>query len=745
MEFDSEPARLQAVESLRLALAEAGLPLHEISLPTGRRPSQLVRELIGQLSAISDGVVSITGFASAFSDPNSLQDALQVLNFNRELLAQPALRQIWWMPTGFAEAFIRAVQDLDSWFLVRLHLKESRGVWGVPHPRSEFFTGREDILQEIGGALASTGAVALTGLGGIGKTQVAVEYIYLHRNEYSALLWVRAASREELVADLVTTARLLALPEKDENDDTAMVRAAQQWLQDHPDWLLVLDNCEDPALVREFIPPGATGRLLLTRRASAPWNMGEATRRFALVEMTDMKPAEGALLLLRRAKMIAAGAALESASSADRAAAEAVSRELGGLPLALEQAGAYIEETSCSAEAYLDLYRKQANRILLEQGAVRSVVATFAESFAKIEQANPASAELLRLCAFLSPDAIPEEILTEGAFELGPILKPAALDPNELNKAIAETQRYSLLRRDPNSRTLAIHPLVQAVIRNGMGEAKESEWAERVVRAVNEAFPEVELSQWDKCERLILHAQECARLIEKWRLEFEAAGRLLNDAGGYLYERARFAEAEALFKQALAIRETALEPEHPDVARSLNNLGAVYSEQGRYSEAESLYQRALAIREKVLGREHPDVATTLNDWGVLSRRQGKYGEAEQLLLRALCIRQRTLGPDDPHVATSLNNLASLYQDQGRYDKAEPLYERAVAIWEKTDHPNLPASLNNLAELYREQGKYSEAEPLYRRALAILEKTLGPEHPKVATVLENLAILLRKSD
>jgi tetratricopeptide (TPR) repeat protein len=214
-----------------------------------------------------------------------------------------------------------------------------------------------------------------------------------------------------------------------------------------------------------------------------------------------------------------------------------------------------------------------------------------------------------------------------------------------------------------------------------------------------------------------------------------------------LYQAGRYAEAIPLAQQALAIREKALGPDHPDVAQSLNNLALLYLQQGRYAEAEPLLKRALAIREKALGPDHPDVAVSLINLAGLYDNQGRYAEAEPLLKRALPILEKVLGPDDPAVATMVNNLALLYEDQGRYAEAEPLLKRALAINEKAlgpDHPDVATALNNLAGLYEDQGRYAEAEPLLKRELTIEEKARGPDHPDVATALSNLALLYKEN-
>jgi CHAT domain-containing protein/Tfp pilus assembly protein PilF len=217
----------------------------------------------------------------------------------------------------------------------------------------------------------------------------------------------------------------------------------------------------------------------------------------------------------------------------------------------------------------------------------------------------------------------------------------------------------------------------------------------------------------------------------------------LNQQAIQFYQQGRYADAEPLFKQSLAIREKALGPDHPDVALSLHNLAVLYRQKGHYADAEPLFKRSLAIREKALGPDHPDVATSLNNLAGLYNELGRYAEAEPLYKRSLPIREKALGPDHPDVANSLNNLAGFFRNQGRYADADPLLKRSLAIYEKAlgpEHLDVANSLNNLAELYRQQGRYADVEPLYKRSLAIREKALGPDHPDVANSLNNLALL-----
>jgi tetratricopeptide (TPR) repeat protein len=430
---------------------------------------------------------------------------------------------------------------------------------------------------------------------------------------------------------------------------------------------------------------------------------------------------------------------------------------------------------------------------LQRRGKLRSehpepVATTWSLSFQKVEQANPAAAELLRLCAFLDSEAIPEDIITEGAAEAGPLLHPVAADLFQLNEAIEVLRTYSLIKRNAETKTLNLHRLVQVVLKDGMDKKTQRKWAQRTVKAVNAAFPRVEYSTWPRCRACLPHALACAALIEQHTFTFSEAARLLDKVGGYLREHALYAQAELLLQQALAIYEHAPDPEdtyigvilsnlvllyqdqgkytqavpygrraldldeqtlgpdHSETAKTLDNLAQLYDFQGKYEQAEPLYQRALAIREKVLGSDHPETAITLNNLANLYSDQGKYEQAEPLYQRALAITEKALGPDHPDTAATLNNLANLYHDQGKYEQAEPLYQRALAIEEQAlgpDHPDTATTLHNLANLYEAQGKYEQAEPLFLRALAIYEQAFDPDHPYLATGLENYADLLRR--
>jgi tetratricopeptide (TPR) repeat protein len=611
-------------------------------------------------------------------------------------------------------------------------------LWNIPYPRNPFFTGREAVLQEMRNALLTKKLAALSGLGGIGKTQTAIEFAYRYRHEYQQILWVRAASHLELVSGFVEVARLLNLPVSQEKDESLVVKAVKQWLATHNGWLLILDNADEIPMLREYLPEAHQGYVLLTTRA-------QATGIYQRIEIKKLQPEDGALLLLRRAKLIAENAGLDAVTEEERSLAKTISREMDGLPLALDQAAAFIEETPSNLAEYLQFYREEGARLLAERGELAidhpSVSITFSLAFEKVLQRNPTAADLIRVCAFLAPDAIPEEIFTAGAAELGENLSSLANKPLDFVKVIAEAGRFSLIYRNPINKTFDIHRLVQSVLKAEMDEDNCRLWAERTVCAVTEVFPNAEYVNWLVCERLLPHARVAINWISLYQFELETAALLLARTGYYLIERGQYAEAEPLLKTALSLRQRLLGEDHPSVATSYNNLAELYYYQGRYAEAEPLYQTALSLRQRLLGEDHPSVATSYNNLAGLYYYQGRYAEAEPLYQTALSLRQRLLGEDHPDVASSYNNLAGLYESQGRYAEAEPLYQTALSLRQRLlgeDHPDVATSYNNLAGLYYYQGRYAEAEPLYQTALSLRQRLLGEDHPDVATSYNNLA-------
>jgi tetratricopeptide (TPR) repeat protein len=625
--------------------------------------------------------------------------------------------------------------------------------WHVPLPRNPFFTGREEILAALHTHLTTDQMVALTqsyalhGLGGIGKTQLALEYAYRHALEYSAVFWIEAETGETAISNLLRMAEVLQLPERQETDQQRVVTAVQRWLSSHSRWLLIWDNLEDLELLPRLLPAVRQGVILLTTRCQT---LGTLARG---VPLCPMEPEEGLRLLLRRAKALepeaTSGQIRQFAMRApgEYAAAETLVTAMGGLPLALDQAGAYIEETGCGVSDYLQRYEQQRVHVLDWRGGTggnhpHSVTTTFKLAIERVEQEQGAAAELLYLCAFLHAEAIPEELFVAGDVHLEPEQDRFCTNLVQFDRAIAVLRRVSLVQRQPETHTLSLHRLVQAVLRESLSEQEQARWLKRATAILNTAFPEVTPRTWEQCERLLPHVLTVEAALPESAEDQELAEALYK-AARYLYDRARYKQAEPLGQRALRIGQQIWGPEHPQVASMLCDLAYLYYELGHYQQAEPLFQRALCIWEHVLGPAHPALVRPLNGLGALYWKQGKYDQAEQAYQRACSILEQAPGGEHPRVADLLNGLALLAVEQGKYQQAEYFYQRALAIREHLlgrEHPDTAQSLNNLADLYVEQGKYQQAESLCQQALGILKQVLGPENPDLAYPLRHLADL-----
>jgi tetratricopeptide (TPR) repeat protein len=618
-------------------------------------------------------------------------------------------------------------------------------LWRVPYLRNPFFTGRDDVLSQLHHELQVESTVALappqgiTGLGGIGKTQTALEYAYRYYAEYDAVFWIDADSLQTLTTSFMDIAKVLRLSECNEQNQSIIVEAVLRWLRLHTRWLLVFDNIENLSAIEPFLPRAGPGHLLFTTRSLALRGIANH------LEVRAMAPEIGALFLLRRAELLSTTDTLNMAHTADRKIAHKISQEVDGFPLALDQAGAYIKEAPCPLSDYLTLYLTRRQEMLRTRGNTAthypaSVATTWFLSF---EQVSPAATDLLNFCAFLAPSSIPEEVLIQGAQHLPPLLQSAVIHPLQLDQIIASLRNYSLIGRNADE-TLNIHRLVQTVLRDDLSAEEAQRWKRRAVLAVNDASPNVEdVTLRPACERWIAHALVCADWLEQEHMQHPEAANLLGVAGYYLDARARYQEAVPLLKKALILNKKIFGPEHPEFAIELNNLAALYKNLGQYTDAEPLYLQALAIDEQAFGADDPAIAIELNNLADLYSAQGKYAQAESFAKRALAIYEQTKGRMHHLTADSLHTLATIYKNWGQYREAELLYQRALAIREQylgPTHPDTAHSLNNLAELFRLQGKYVQAEPLLKRAFSINEQVLGPEHPDTLNNLSNLAIL-----
>jgi tetratricopeptide (TPR) repeat protein len=631
---------------------------------------------------------------------------------------------------------------------------ESKQGWlsrQVPRP-NRLFTGRREVLDRLHTALKAgpTALVpdpqALTGLGGIGKTQTAIAYLYEHRNHYNGIYWISAETVESLNDGLASLALELKLLKGAPTTKQEALRKIHDWFQTESGWLLVLDNADDIATLAPYFPRHHTGSLLLTTRAR------NTVKWAAPIEIVKFARQEGALLLLRRAGVLDMSQTLAAAPPDLIQAAVELSDELDGLPLALDQAGAYIAEATITVPEYLSKYRKYGLQ-WLDRGQDRdhkSVTVTFGlalEQITKRSRYGQAAVDLVQLCAFLAPDAIPEAIFTSSYFEEADWHSPLC-ESEDYIETRAAACRYSLLSQSAHDNTLSVHRLVQKVIQETLCPEERRDWIERAVCAVAEATPDFEFEEWPLCDQFLPHWRVCAEYIHTLPIETPEAAYLLYQAGRYHRVRALYAEAEALLRRAVEIAEKVHGEKGRDTADYLDALACLYRELDRCPEAERLHRRALRIVEEAEGQEHPDTAAKLHNLALCYMELQDYPQAADAFLRALAIHEKQPIPNSLRMAALLTQLAGVYRFQERYDEAEPYSRRALKLSEETLNPNhveIATNCNNLALLCIDLGRYAEAEALYLRALKINETMRGKVHPETGAVLWGLARVRWKQD
>ncbi|GAB4212787.1 MAG: hypothetical protein OHK0022_49090 [Roseiflexaceae bacterium] len=625
-----------------------------------------------------------------------------------------------------------------------------------PNP---LFVGRAHDLRTLAARLKAGESIAVTtGIGGVGKTQLAVELAHRYGRYFGGgVFWLSCADPAGIAAEVAACGREMGLyrdaEQLTQDEQVARVRAA--WASELPR-LLIFDNCEEEATLRAWKPTTGASRVLVTsRRATWSATLGVTTQPL------DVLPLGESVALLRKHCPV-----LEEAD------AVVIAEELGRLPLALHLAGHFLARyPAITPAAYL---AKLQSAALLEHPSLVGrgvkdmpterephVARVFALSFERLNASDEidalALALLARAACFAPGEPFPRDLLIQ------------TLAQNMASRPSLWHQLVKLLRfvgqQMPRSPLpLLITDALERLIELGLLEAEDGErlrlhrllvaYAQGVL-ASDAALPAVEQAVIDVASEangtglpaVILPVLPHLRhLVQQSGVrEDEVAAALCANLGFSLKTVGAYGDALPWCERALAVCERVLGPDHPHTASSLNNLAWLFDAQGEYRRALPLYERALVIRERVLGPDHPHTAMSLNNLAALYDTQGEYGRALPLYERALTITERVQGPDHPDTGRSLNNLAYLYHAQGEYEQALPLYERALAIWERVlglDHSHTASSLNNLAELHRAKGEYEHALPLYERALAIWERVLGPDHPHTASSLNNLAELHR---
>jgi tetratricopeptide (TPR) repeat protein len=621
----------------------------------------------------------------------------------------------------------------------------------VPYARNPLFQGRETELAALFAALPAGPTPAITGTGGLGKTQLAVEVAYrVWEQEVfpGGVFWLSMEQPESVAAQVAACAgpEGLDLPGWEPGAFERNVAAVRAAWQAPIARLLVFDNLEDPALLSAWRPRVGGCRVLITTR-NAQWPAALGVRALPLAPLA--RAASQGLLLAPRAAAQGTTVAALLADPATTYAADAICATLGDLPLALALAAAYLESMpGASLERYLTQVRGDllAHRSLspppgtdLPTGHTPSLGVTFALSYLRLEPAHPGDAlalTLLHRAAHCAPAPIPRRLLARAA-GLAPD-DPETAEPLDL--ALARLAGLGLIERLPDG-ALRLHRLLAAYVRDRAPDpaadqtAVEEALADEANAANQAGYPLAGLPYLE-------HLRHAAQLAAPRR--DRRASTLFNNLAGMLYSQGDLAAAQPLYERALQLNEGLYGPDHPDVALALNNLALLARAQGDYGTAHALLQRARAIAERLGDPTHQALAYTLHNLGLLLYNQGDFAAARPVLEQVLALNEARYGPAHGVVATDLSNLAGVLQEQGAFAAARPLMERALAIRRQqlgAVHPETAASLGNLASLARSEGDLPGARALAEQALAVFEQTLGPQHPTIALSLTNLAALL----
>jgi|HigsolmetaAR202D_1030399.scaffolds.fasta_scaffold00069_47 Tfp pilus assembly protein PilF len=651
----------------------------------------------------------------------------------------------------------------------------------MPLKPNPLFVGREAELKQIAKALqeGTTSVIAAaTGMGGIGKTQLASEFV--HRYGYfflGGVFWLSFADADSVEAEIAACGQYLNIPNYREMKVPDLVAHVQQCWQEPTPRLLVFDNCEDEDLLLKYRPSSGGSRVLVTSRRQW-WDSSIGLYELRLDEL----PREQSVGLLRK---------FRPDLSSDDPDLNMLAATLGDLPLALHVAGSYLKryEVSVSPAQYLQKLRSAPLQEFALRGLKKAptgheldLILTLAASYERLESNDPTNLLAKEILAHIAHFAFGEPILRRFIFQAVEKLLPEEEPDLFFEDALIRLAELGLLERESKD-TIRLHRLIAAFVLKHNNVLSAQKTVEQILideanHLLHTGYPiqlqsistHLRHAQQQADERSDLLAADLAhalgstehrlinyatarplfkRALELYEqllgTEHEHAVTCLANLADLLRDQSEYQEAQRLFETVLPVYERLLGPKHLTVANSLMNLAFLIKDQGAYPHAQSLLERALAIYEQVLGPRHRTVANCLTQLAFLIKDQGDYEGARPLFERALAINEEILGPNHFTTTMSLSNLAFLIKDQGDYEGARPLFERALAINEQTlgpHHPQTATSLTSLAFLIKDQGDYEGARPLFERALAINEQTLGPHHPQTVTSLNSLAFLIK---
>ncbi|MBM7772034.1 tetratricopeptide (TPR) repeat protein [Actinokineospora baliensis] len=591
-------------------------------------------------------------------------------------------------------------------------------------PATRLFLGRSAELARLDAVVGESGravVVAVHGLGGVGKSTLAARFAALHADRFSFTWWVVADSPSALTAGLAEVAaavapgtRALPLEERAE--------LGVRWLASHDDWLLVLDNLTGPAEVADLLARVRTGTIIITSRLGVGWHA------VATTVAVDVLPAAEAVALLSQI-------VLGQWPDADLIGAEDLCEELGHLPLAVEQAAAYLAQTRISPTAYLDLLSRFPARMFAAttegSDAQRTMARVWHVTLDHLAD-TPLAGQLLHLIAWWSPDTIPRDLFSD------------ASEPG-VHEALGRLAAYSMITLGPA--TISVHRLVQAVTRtpdpadphrhpDTIAEARDlATFAlATYVAGLDPLLP----ANWHKYQAVLPHAQA---VMDRTAPEddTEDTGILLSELGGYL--DGQDAESIAFHRRALDSRVRIFGPNHSETLAARNNLAYAHFAAGAEELATTLFSELLVDCERELGSAHLSTLMVMSNLAGMHRAAGEFDKASPLLEAVLAARERLLGPEHPHTLEARNNMAEIHWKVGDRARGRALFEANLADRGRVlglDHPDTLVSRNNLAEFHRDAGELDQTISLLRTNLAECKRTLGPDHPLTLLTRNNLA-------
>ncbi|MEH2359227.1 tetratricopeptide repeat protein [Nostoc sp.] len=592
----------------------------------------------------------------------------------------------------------------------------------------EKFVGRETELEELHQKLQTSrqvAIVAVAGMGGVGKTELATQYAKQHLENYQGgVCWLSAQGIDVGIQILRFAQLKFKLIAPDDWELADRLRYCwQNWQQGEV--LLVFDNVTDyKTQVQRYLPPESPRfKVLLTTRE-------KFDRTLLQLPLGVLKP----LAAMKLLKLLVDRERLKS----EPWVARRICKFLGYLPLGLELVGRYLDTMP---DLSLETLLKRLEKKRLEHEAIakanplmryeHGVAEAFELSWEQLDENAQGVGCWLSLYALADIPFSVEAIEDDDAQEFW-------------EKAIANLRKLHLLQRQSKG-IYRLHPLIRQFFQMKLDESSEADevktaFVAQMVKVAKQIPQQPNREDIFNLTSRIPHLAEVATYLCQY-ISDEDLIWTFTGLGWFYQGQGLYQQAEPWYKLCIEVAENRLGLEHPHIANSLNNLAVLYESTGHYSEAEPLFKQALELWKRLLGDNHPHIANSLNNLAVLYQSTGRYSEAEPLLKQALELWKPLVGDNHPHIANSLNNLAVLYQSTGRYSEAEPLLKQALELWKPLvgdNHPHIANSLNNLAQLYKFTGHYSEAEPLYHQALELWKPLVGDNHPHIADSLNNLA-------